>query len=279
MPSTTLADLLPLSPAAAIFLGTFILEDVAAVGAGLLLAAGSLSWPVAFWACFLGIWGGDAGLYALARFGGRSWFERSRFNRFAARVAQSEQWFHERGNLILIFSRLLPGARLPTYLAAGFLRLPLKRFLLITGAASLVWTLVVLLMTQVAGAAVLGWAKQWQHGGWLLLAALALVWSGVALMRRRASLRMRSAGFSPLQRPPEQLAPKRTEVRVPLRARMSTLLGRWTQWEFWPGWLFYPPVALWCLWLALKHRGLTLPTSAMASPPLWNSFKVTRAPG
>ncbi len=244
MPSTTLADLLPLSPAAAIFLGTFILEDVAAVGAGLLLAAGSLSWPVAFWACFLGIWMGDAGLYALARFGGRSWFERSRFNRFAARVAQSEQWFHERGNLIHIFSRLLPGARLPTYLAAGFLRLPLKRFLLITGAASLVWTLVLLRVTQVASAAALDWAKQWQHGGWLLLAALAAVWLVVALIRRRASRWAMGAVFRPL------------------REGFLTLLGRWTQWEFWPGWLFYPPVALWCLWLAVKHRGLTLPTSA-----------------
>ena len=26
--------------------------------------------------------------------------------------------------------------------------------------------------------------------------------------------------------------------------------------------MFYPPVALYCLWLAIKHRGLTLPTAA-----------------
>src|ERR1041384_4604277 len=66
-----------------LFLGTFFLEDLAAIGAGLLLAAGSISWPAAFIACFLGIWSGDAGLYALARYGGRRWFERSRFQRYA----------------------------------------------------------------------------------------------------------------------------------------------------------------------------------------------------
>ena len=122
---------------AGFFFATFILEDVATVGAGLLLATGAVSWPTAFFACFLGIWTGDAGLYALARFGGRAWFERSPLRRFSGRVATSERWFGERGTPILIFSRLVPGARLPTYLAAGFLRWPLSKFLWITGAASL----------------------------------------------------------------------------------------------------------------------------------------------
>ena len=48
---------------------------------------GGISWPSAFSACFLGIWIGDAGLYALARWAGRGWFERSSLRRFAAKVA------------------------------------------------------------------------------------------------------------------------------------------------------------------------------------------------
>src|SRR5436190_2254798 len=115
------AEWLPFWKATGFFFATFILEDVAAVGAGLLLASGQISWPAAFLACFLGIWFGDVGLYAIARIGGRRWFERSSFKRFAPRVARSEQWFAKRGTPILIFSRLVPGARLPTYLAAGFL--------------------------------------------------------------------------------------------------------------------------------------------------------------
>ena len=126
-----IAEWLPFAKAAGFFFATFILEDVAAVGAGLLLATGAISWPAAFTACFLGIWLGDAGLYALARYAGREWFERSRLRRFATKVSESEHWFAERGTRILIFSRLVPGARLPTYLAAGFLRVPASRFLLI----------------------------------------------------------------------------------------------------------------------------------------------------
>jgi len=126
---SAIAEWIPFAKAAGFFLATFVLEDVAAVGAGLLLATGGISWLAAFVACFLGIWMGDAGLYALARYAGRGWFERSSLRRFAAKVAESERWFAERGTPILIFSRVVPGARLPTYLAAGFLRLPLPRFL------------------------------------------------------------------------------------------------------------------------------------------------------
>src|SRR5881394_2804481 len=98
-----IAEWMPFAKAAGFFFATFILEDVAAVGAGLLLATGQISWPAAFTACFLGIWFGDAGLYALARFAGRGWFERSSLRRFSAKVAQSERWFAERGIPILIF--------------------------------------------------------------------------------------------------------------------------------------------------------------------------------
>jgi len=130
------AEWMPFWKAAGFFVATFVLEDLAAVGAGLLLAAGQISWPAAFIACFSGIWLGDAGLYALARFGGRKWFERSSFQKYSSKIARSEKWFAKRGTLILIFSRCVPGARLPTYLAAGFLRLPLPRFLAVTGAAA-----------------------------------------------------------------------------------------------------------------------------------------------
>ena len=80
-----------------IFLATFVLEDVAAVGAGLLLGTGGISWLAAFGACFFGIWMGDAGLYALARYAGRGWFERSSLRRFTAKVADSERWFAKIG--------------------------------------------------------------------------------------------------------------------------------------------------------------------------------------
>lgn len=233
---SALAECMPFAKAAGFFLATFVLEDVAAVGAGLLLGSGGISWPAAFIACFLGIWMGDAGLYALARYAGRGWFERSSLRRFSAKVAESERWFAERGTPILIFSRLVPGARLPTYLAAGFLRAPLPQFFLVTGVASFLWTIAILFLAQTFGARLTSWLGTSKHAG-LMLAAAGLIFLALLQLLRRAF-----ANFS-------------------LR-RFTDRLARWQHWEFWPAWVFYPPVAIYCLWLAVKYRGLTLPTSA-----------------
>lgn len=234
--SPALMNWMPPGIAAGCFLATFVLEDAAAIGAGLLLAAGSISWPAAFTACFLGIWMGDAGLYALARFGGRRWFERSAWYRFAPRVERSERWFANHGTPMLIFSRMVPGTRLPTYLAAGFLRVPLPRFLSVTGAAALIWTFIILFLAETFGAQVTHWLRVYKFGG------LALLGVGIILIIALQLLR-------------------RVFLDFDLR-RFITRLQRWRHWEFWPAWLFYPPVVIYYLWLSVKYRGWMLPTAA-----------------
>src|ERR1041384_1717523 len=209
-----IAEWIPIAKAAGFFLATFVLEDVAAVGAGLLLATGGISWSAAFAAWFLGIWMGDAGLYAAARYAGRGWFERSSLRRFTAKVSESEHWFAERGTPILIFSRVVPGARLPTYLAAGFLRVPLPRFLLITGVASCMWTLAILFLAQTFGERLTNWLGTYKHAGLLLLGAGVVLFATLQLIRRAF-------------------------VNFNFR-RFTTRLGRWRHWEFWPAWMFYP---------------------------------------
>src|SRR5262245_16916501 len=236
LPSSAVAEWMPFAKAAGFFLATFVLEDVAAVGAGLLLASSEISWPAAFVACFLGIWMGDAGLYALARYAGRGWFERSSLRRFAGKVAESECWFAERGTPILIFSRFVPGTRLPTYLAAGFLRVPLTRFLSVTGIASCVWTLAILFLAQTFGTRLTSWLGTYKHTGLMLLGA------GVILFCALQLLRQAFANFN--------------------FRRFGDCIARFWHWEFWPAWLFYPPVAIYCLWLCVKYRSLTLPTAA-----------------
>jgi membrane protein DedA with SNARE-associated domain len=233
---TVVAEWIPFAKAAGFFLATFVLEDVAAVGAGLLLATGGISWPAAFTACFLGIWMGDAGLYALARWAGRNWFERSSLRKFSSKVAESERWFAKRGTSMLVFSRLVPGARLPTYLAAGFLRVPFPRFLLVTGIASCLWTVLILLLAQTFGQQVVQWIGTYKHAGLLLVGAGVLLFLLLQFARRAFQ------GFSP--------------------GKFAAAVGRWRSWEFWPAWIFYPPVGIYCAWLALKYRGLTVPTAA-----------------
>jgi membrane protein DedA with SNARE-associated domain len=236
--------------AISLFLATLVLEDAAAIGAGLLIAGGLISWPAAFIACFLGIWSGDAGLYALARCGGRRWFERSRFERYSDRVARSETWFAKRGTSILIFSRMLPGARLPTYLAAGFLRLPLSRFLLVTGAASFVWTLVVLWLSHSLGARLSVSFVAYRRTGMLLLVTGLLAYLGSKSVPRLLNVGVFSrSGLG------------RWDTATFVK-RMPVFFARLCHWEFWPAWMFYPPVGVYCLWLAIKHRSLMLPTAA-----------------
>lgn len=231
----------PMGQAAALFLATFVLEDAAALGAGLLLGTEDVGWAVAFWSCFLGIWAGDTGLYSMARWLSRPWFERSRFAKHASAVTRSEVWFQRHGLGLLVFSRMLPGARLPTYLAAGFLRVPLAPFLGITGLASFVWTALVISLSRHLG----GWLQQYFD-----LSSKGMLWlvSGIVIS-------LLILGVS-------RHLPWRN-----WREELSIWFQRWSRWEFWPAWLFYPPVALYCIWLAIKYRGLSLP--ALANPGIF----------
>jgi membrane protein DedA with SNARE-associated domain len=54
-------------------------------------------------------------------------------------LAKAEAWFFKHGSLALVMSRAIPGSRLPLYVAAGALRLPVRVFAKITAACSAVW--------------------------------------------------------------------------------------------------------------------------------------------
>jgi membrane protein DedA with SNARE-associated domain len=231
-------DWLPAVQAGALGLLTFVQEDVPTVSAALLASAGRLPWIAGFLGVFLGIWVGDALLYLVARGVGRPLLERAWTRRFLdpATIARSEQWFAEKGTWLLLSSRFVPGTRLPTYLAAGFLHLPFRRFLLVTGIAVASWTIGIFTLARVLGPELLGWLQRWNAGGW----------TGVMLI----------AGLILAIRVATKLGQKRFRRRL----RMACL--RAMRWEFWPAWLFYSPVALNYLWLAARYRGFTLPTAA-----------------
>src|SRR5262249_54639062 len=101
-----------------------------------------VSLPWAAGAAFAGIWIGDLGLYLTARGYGRPVFERTWFKRLVGKkldLRQSEAWFQNHGAAAIVLSRAIPGTRLPTYLAAGLLKVPAGQFVAITAVACAIW--------------------------------------------------------------------------------------------------------------------------------------------
>jgi len=127
--------------ALSIFFATFIYEDGATLLAATLSAGGSLDPRIGLLATFLGIWVGDMGLYGL----GSSFGRRTAQSRWLQKylrpesLAKAERWFLKHGSFALVMSRAIPGSRLPLYVAAGALRLPVRLFAKTTAVCSAVW--------------------------------------------------------------------------------------------------------------------------------------------
>ncbi|WP_306536665.1 DedA family protein [Geobacter sp.] len=223
---------MPLLQGAIAALCTFVLEDPTTVGSGLLVAAGKMSFATAFVGLTIGIAGGDFGLYLLGR------FAKERVERWGIidheRLERASAWFGRNLASAVLSSRFLPGMRLPTYVAAGILKVPAGRFLAVAVAASVAWTLILLSLTVHLGGAALERAGRMKLPVGLTLVALIAFGQWLGARRRRKIGR---------------------EATEPITSVF----------EFWPPWLFYLPVVPWWLWLSLRHRGILLPTAANPS--------------
>ena len=219
----------------ALFFLTYLSEDAAVMAGGLAVASGSLIPWEGFLACFGGIWSGDFLLYLIARHGGRP--VASRFlksgSRWEERIARSEQWFRKSGIVAIAVSRFVPGLRLPTFLAAGFLRMNTALFLLLTGTMAAAWVLAVFLIVHLLG-----------HSAPDLIHALKghLLWILAGMVLLIIGIRITGLLIRKLSKLPA--------------------MERLTRWEFWPAWIFYLPIAWRYLTLSVSHGSLTLPSAA-----------------
>ena len=223
---------------------TFVSEDLTCIGAGLLVARGTLPWTAGVGACLVGLVVGDLLLYAGGRLLGRP-VTRIAPLRWMIRQEELERacrWFTERSAALLIGGRFVPGTRLPTYVAAGVVRMPLIPFSLWIVVAAVLWTPLLVGGTALFGAAAAERVGAFQDRTlpWLIVTAIA------ALIVLRVAIPLFSAAG---------------------RRRFLARWGRVRHWEFWPPWLFYIPVVRWCVWLSLKYRSLTAFTAANPAFP------------
>ena len=153
----------PLLQAAAIIIGTFILEDAATVIAATQVEAGAIRPALALVALYLGIVLGDLGLYGVGRVATLS----PMINRLvsAERHAQGRRWLADRVFRVVLVSRFIPGARLPTYTACGFLRASFSRFALAAIIATSIWTSLLFLLSLRIGRLLMDHFGAWRWAG------------------------------------------------------------------------------------------------------------------
>lgn len=229
---------------ALIALATLISEDLACIGAGLLVAHGILTYVWAAFAAFLGIFAGDILLFLAGRYIGRPALRRVPF-RWIVReqaIQDSTEWFARRGPIVILSSRFVPGSRLPTYFAAGLLHLRLSSFMVWFLVAGVLWAPLLVWLASLAGERILDLLEQYRAYTLAAVAAsAALLWLLFKLIVPLCTYRGR-----------------------------RLLLSRWrrfTHWEFWPAWAFYPPLVAYLAWLAIRHRGAAVFTACNPAIP------------
>lgn len=235
---TSLFDGVPQISAAVLFMllffGTFVSEDAACIAAGTAVANGQIGFAMAMAVCFLGIFAGDMALYGIGRLAGDRIFDRKLVRRFVSDAARSKatSWLTNNGASAVFLSRFVTGLRLPTYLAAGALRTDARKFAAYFLLASSIWT------PLLVGSA--AYSQTAVFGGNIIIGVVVLFFA------------------------------TRIVLKYSARRNRRLLVGRIrrvTNWEFWPIQVFYAPVVFYCLWLGIKHRGLTVFTAANPAFP------------
>lgn len=208
-----------------IAVSTFVSEDLACISAGVLISQGKIGYVDGLAACLTGIFLGDLLLFAAGRLLGPKLLSKSWVARYLlpSRVAEAAAWLDNRGLAVVLLSRFTPGLRLPTYFAAGVLRIPVLRFSLALLLAAVLWTP---LLVSASAHLSLAWIPA-------LLLATYLLQSLLRQMRSHES-----------------------------RRRFVGSLRRKMQWEFWPIWAAYLPLVPYFIYLAIRHRSLTVFTAA-----------------
>lgn len=213
----------------AIVLATQFLEDPTTIAVGLLVRRGMIDPFLGVVALVVGIVIGDLLLYLMGRLGHatilRSRRARSRLP--VETIDRFARWFERSGWWAILASRLMPGARVPMYVAIGASGAGVIRFLAWVLLAVVIWVPLVVAATAIFGPSFVAGFESVLGEGWpaILGAVVALL----LLLRLAGALVTREG-----------------------RRRLITSARRSVHWEFWPVWAAYGPLVPWWLWKAVR---------------------------
>lgn len=228
-----------------IAISTFVSEDLACIGAGLLVTQGVIGYVAAATGAFLGIFVGDLLLFWAGHHWGKAALRRPPLKWMISEnaIRESSKWFAQKGPVVVLLSRFVPGSRLPTYFAAGMLHTRFRTFFLFFLVAGLVWAPLLVWLAMKLGQRIMEVLFNYKLYTLAAIATAALLlWMLFKLVLPLFSFKGRRLLFS-----------------------------RWkriTRWEFWPSWLIYPPVLANMIYLGFRYRGFTLFTLANPAIPL-----------
>ncbi|MCK0068375.1 DedA family protein [Kordiimonas laminariae] len=138
----------PLLLGLALALATFATEDGTLIAGSILVGMGVVSPLFAITAIATGILVGDIGLYGLGWTARDNNYLRKKLP--IGKTRKLRRWLKGKESGVLFFSRFTPGTRLVTYLTFGFLKLSFTRFVIVMGAAAIVWvTAMVLFVSEI----------------------------------------------------------------------------------------------------------------------------------
>jgi membrane protein DedA with SNARE-associated domain len=209
---------------------SLILEDPTILAVALLVADGSMEYSTALVSMSIGIGIGDWALYLAGRYLGPHLVRWKLVSQ--ARLDRIRVWFDENMFTAILVSRFVPGLRLPANVAAGMSRASPRTYMPSALFASLVWTLVVLTLVSRVGSAILPVLGDLK---WPAVVALIIF---VMYMQRRS--------YKQMAVDPESATAEEAPASF---------------FEFWHPWIFYSPVVLFYIALAIRYRSLTLPTA------------------
>ena len=161
---------------------TLVLEDAATVIVGMMAADETIPVAVALAALYVGIAGGDLGLYGLGNLASRNHWAR-RLVPFES-YERSQHWLRRRLIVAVATSRFVPGTRLPVYTACGFLRMPLGHFSAAVAVATIVWTTLLFSASYAFGSWAAAEIGIWRWPAGLAAAGLVILAGHIAAHRR-----------------------------------------------------------------------------------------------
>jgi membrane protein DedA with SNARE-associated domain len=251
--------------AAALFLGPFVHEDVAAAMAAAFIHEYDMPVAGAFATLYAGVFVSDILIFVLGRLARRA----VSLRRFLSpdKLEKAERRLRDHRVTAIALCRLVPGLLFSTFFACGFLGVPFIEFIIPAVITSLTWTAVLLFVVLRFGDAFYN-AHAGHERAFLALGIVAVLVLGYVLRRVFKNVVAREeagAGAAPGH-------PTIIEGMPPVPASARRI----SESEQIPPPLYYTPLGLRWLWLSLRHGSVTLP--ALADPcieagGLWGESK------